>query len=239
MAPLCRFGARCRNGREKTVKSQFVCVAVPLVAALLWGTMLEAIPSTRDGADRYSVILQRKPFGAPPDGVEENTPPPPPSFSQNLRLSGLAHIDNETLVALVDTKSQKHYFLREGESEDGISLVSVDLKNQQVVLRRGEETATLGLQADANAPRPAPKTVQRGPLPGRTVMPTAPPSDKPIPPGSKGETIDKFLRENPNAVIKGTIPFPPPDLKPAEGKGETIERLLQEMRDRQGETETP
>ena len=99
---------------------------------------------------RYQIIIDRKPFGEPP--------PPPPlptkatpqaeSFARNIRLSGLVEKDDGSIqVGFVDKQSNKSYFLSEGESEDGIELVSASYEDEEAVLQKGGEMAVIQLQS--------------------------------------------------------------------------------------------
>lgn len=99
--------------------------------------------------DRYQVILDRKPFGdAPPPPAPPPKPPPPrgDSFAKSLRLSMIIETDDgEMRVGFVDNRTQKSYSLLQGESVDGIELISASFVEEEAVLRNGEEMALLKL----------------------------------------------------------------------------------------------
>ena len=107
------------------------------------------------GFERYQVILQRQPFGEPPppeikqDVVPDTLHRPTPvSFTKDLRLCAI--VDSAFGIRIgflsIAKKSQKSYYLRPGESEDGIEVVRADYARQRVLLRQGgkEEWLTMG-----------------------------------------------------------------------------------------------
>ena len=55
--------------------------------------------------------------------------------------------DGEMRVGFVDNRTQKSYSLLQGESEDGIELISASFENEEAVLRHGEELALLKIAA--------------------------------------------------------------------------------------------
>jgi len=50
-------------------------------------------------------------------------------------------------VGLVDKKTNKSFFLTEGESVDGIELVSASFEEEEAVLRKGDEMAVIKLES--------------------------------------------------------------------------------------------
>jgi len=109
--------------------------------------------------DRYALILTRKPFGAPPPPP---APPPAPvveepKFTEGYRLSMIVQSkDGKISVGFVD-KENKRYMMRVGETRDsiGITVVSADYKNGEVVLRKGDRTETLRRSDKPGAAAPA------------------------------------------------------------------------------------
>lgn len=98
------------------------------------------------GFDRYRVILDRKPFGDPPPPVVAPRPTPPvspqQSFARTIRLTALFEVeDGELSVGFVNSQNNDSFFLRVGESHDGIELVSASYDDEEAVLRRGSEMA--------------------------------------------------------------------------------------------------
>jgi len=90
---------------------------------------------------RYSIIIERRPFGEAPseDSAIDIRPPPPsgPSFADSLQLCAFTECEGTIRVGFVDSNSQKTYFLFVGESEDGIEVESADYENETVLLSKG------------------------------------------------------------------------------------------------------
>jgi hypothetical protein len=116
---------------------------------LLAAPLLLLRAAADDGFGRYQVILQRMPFGdAPPPTALVEPPPTPPSesFAKNLRICSITQPDGQPIkVGLVDTQSKSSFVLSVGEEEEGISLVSADLEQEEAVLRRGAEIVLIKL----------------------------------------------------------------------------------------------
>ncbi|MDZ4200337.1 MAG: hypothetical protein U1E27_13760 [Kiritimatiellia bacterium] len=100
--------------------------------------------------ERYQPIAKRNPFGSPPAPAAP-TPAAAASAAQ-FRMSALVEIVGAVRVGLVDLQTQRSLYLRVGESEEGIELVSADSSQEQAVIRRGAETLTLRLQEGTPAP---------------------------------------------------------------------------------------
>lgn len=132
----------------------------------------------------------------------------PACFDDHIRISALISAGGKVKVGIVETRTQNSYLVSPGESAGDVLVVSADYEREQVVLRRGNDICSLNLASDPNAVRPA--------------LNLAPPVD----PIFRGEAIEKFLRENPNAMKEGAIKFPLPEMPPAVGKGEAIEAFL-------------
>lgn len=118
--------------------------------ALLVAMIVAALPvsSATPAFDRYQVILNRKPFGAPPPAPEPVRPPPPKedSFAKSLRLSMILESeDGEMRVGIIDTRNNLSFVLRVGEPQDGYELVSASFEAGEAVLRQGEEMALLDI----------------------------------------------------------------------------------------------
>ncbi len=97
---------------------------------------------------RYRIILDRKPFGDPPPAPVTPRPTPPvspqQSFARTIRLTALLESDDgELRVGLVNSQNNDSFFLRVGETHDGIELVSASYEEEEAVLRRGSEMAVI------------------------------------------------------------------------------------------------
>lgn len=177
--------------------------------------------------DRYQVIIDRKPFGAPPP-IPEQKPtatviPPEQSFARAMRLSMIVK-DNETgeiKVGIVDDAAKTSLTLRVGEEDQGVELVSADYEAEEAVLRKGAEMAIVKLGAGAIKPLPPSKsrtdTSRRGPprMPTRTAKAPEKPA-APVQPRYTGEELRKHLQDYNVEVIKQGLPPLPIQLTPAQ-----------------------
>lgn len=144
-----------------------------LVGAAAAGLALAAARAA-DGFDRYRVILEREPFGAPPP--EPEAPPAPPAeeeppWAKTYRLCSVYQSNNsEVQVALLDTKTNKPVMLTLGKGPvEGIELVSADLSAEEAVLRKDGRQATMKLEA-SKTPPPRPAAASgRTPTPARAA----------------------------------------------------------------------
>ena len=110
------------------------------------GAVAGAGPSARPFED-YQVILDRKPFGTPPErSLEpERVVPVSESFAAQMVLSGIYELDDGNLrAAIVDRKDSSFFALMIGETSDGgIELVDADYDKGEAVLKKGEEVVVL------------------------------------------------------------------------------------------------
>lgn len=108
-----------------------------------------ASPAVRPFED-YQVILDRKPFGAPPDrSMEpERIVPVGESFAAQLVLSGIYELDDGNLrVAVTDKKDNSYFALMLGETnETGIALIDADYEKEEATLQKGDETVVLSMR---------------------------------------------------------------------------------------------
>lgn len=95
----------------------------------------------------YEIILERKPFGTPPERAPEpeRVIPVHESFAAQMVLSGIFELDDGNLrVAVVDKKDNSYFTLMVGEKGDsGIELLDVDYDKEEAVLKKGEEVVVL------------------------------------------------------------------------------------------------
>ncbi len=109
---------------------------------------------THPDFSHYEIILQRKPFGAPPPVVIVQPPQPTiapeDAFIKNLRLCAITEDDDGIRVGLVDlmAKPPKSYFLYVGDIEDGIELVQADYAKESALLRKGVEEYWISMVDD-------------------------------------------------------------------------------------------
>ena len=128
--------------------------AIPILwFASLW-TAGAATPAVRPYED-YQVILDRKPFGAPPDrSLEpERVVPVSESFAAQMVLSGVYELDDGNLrVAVTDKKDNSYFALMVGEKSDqGIELIDADYEAGEAILKKGEESVKLTMSGDSGS----------------------------------------------------------------------------------------
>ncbi len=96
----------------------------------------------------YQVILDRKPFGKPPDRSQEpeRVIPVNESFAASMVLSGIFELaDGNLRVAVTDNKDKSYFALMVGETDEvlGIELIDADYDKEEAVLKKGEEVVVL------------------------------------------------------------------------------------------------
>ncbi len=189
--------------------------------------------------DRYQVILDRQPFGeaAAPASDTASAPTADMLFARTLRLCALIELADGTVRAgIVDTQTKSTFYLRPGESEEGLDLLSVDLEDEVATVRKGGLTVDLKMEGGsaAAAARPPPVTAvtRRMTYAERRRMRAAPPATNPGTPGGAsapvvaqpappppqprltGKALEKHLREYQLEVIRQGLPPLPIPLTP-------------------------
>lgn len=111
---------------------------------------------------RYQVILDRMPFGSEPTPesiAAANAKPLPPQelFTRNLKMCAVTRnlVSGDLQVGLIDAVTKKNYFLRVGESEDGITVLEADYDGERALLKKDTQEVWLGMN-DAVAMTRAP-----------------------------------------------------------------------------------
>ena len=141
------------------------------------GAAWAAVTAGEGGVSRYTVILDRKPFGEPlPEPVTppKSTAPPKrkgPPFTSRLQMCAITESDAGIRVGIVNngSKPPKSYYMSPGDTEDGIELVDADYERGGALLRKGEEehwvyigghsTDAADVPAPGNSRRQAPSAV--------------------------------------------------------------------------------
>ena len=162
-----------------------------------------------DDFARYQVILNRMPFGVEPTpeslaAALAKPAPPRDLFTRTLKMCAVTRnlLNGDVQVGLMDLTTKKNYFLRVGETEDGITVVEADYDGETALLRKDGEEARLGMSdavamttvmPSAGAP-PAmmggvAKPVSRGLSPRQAVREV-----KVEPPKLTGEALEKHLQ---------------------------------------------
>ena len=104
-----------------------------------------AVPAPRPFSD-YVVILQRQPFGTPPERAPEpeRVRPVHESFAAQMVLSGIYELDDGNLrIAVVNRRDNSYFSLMVGQKEGGIELLDVDYENEEAVLKKDDEVVVL------------------------------------------------------------------------------------------------
>lgn len=104
--------------------------------------------------DAYQVILDREPFGAPPDlsQVPERVVPVSESFAAQMQLSAIYELDDGNLrVAVTDKKDNSYFALIVGEKDEavGIELLDADYEKGEATLQKGDEVVVLSMNDTA------------------------------------------------------------------------------------------
>jgi hypothetical protein len=124
------------------------------ILSLAGAALLAAGASAAKPFADYQVILERKPFGTPPDRAPEpeRVIPASESFAAQMQLSGIYELDDGNLrVAVTDRKDNSYFALMVGEkSEQGIELVDADYEKEEAVLKKGDEVVVLKMSGSAS-----------------------------------------------------------------------------------------
>lgn len=131
-------------------------IANPVLAACVVLAALESalVPAAEErGMERYTIILDRKPFGSEAAPVVELPPsvPPEQSLINQFRMSAVVRDEAGVLrVGLVEIKSSRNFILDIGGSVDGVQVVSADYAAEKARLRRGVEEYWVSMQGGSN-----------------------------------------------------------------------------------------
>lgn len=92
---------------------------------------------------RYEIIIERKPFGAPPEKPLVPPPPPPPpvpppAFAKTLKMVGITDSSYGVRVGIVDIskKPPSSYYMAIDDEEDGIHLLDADYDEEAALVRK-------------------------------------------------------------------------------------------------------
>jgi len=219
----------------KTIYSTTV-VALIISAMGTCGTFAQDTGVKPDGPPPETASQTSLPIGVPIPGTPDATTP---DASHGIRLSAIIKADDIIKVGLIDMNNGRNRFLSKGDTFNNLLIVSADYDEEKVVLESEDgEIITLTLAGDPNADHSAPNYE---PINLDTIW--------------KGEGIEAFLKEHPNAIVKagpslkslGYKPGPPVEglgpgieafikddaerkrlMTPAVGRGEGIESYLRE-----------
>lgn len=93
-----------------------------------------------------------------------DTPPASDADLDALQLSGISMIGSERLFNLVDTRTQRSFWIPLKGSQNGFTVTAFDRDNDKIVVKRGAFTRTIALR----------KSVLVAPTPSRPAAPPAP-----------------------------------------------------------------
>lgn len=120
---------------------------------LMFASVLSSVaaPSAVKPFEDYQAILDRKPFGAPPDrSLEpERVVPVSESFAAQMQLSGIYELEDGNLrVAVTDKKDNSYFPLMVGETneEKGIALIDANYEKEEATLQKGDEVVVLSMR---------------------------------------------------------------------------------------------
>ncbi len=125
---------------------------------------LSAAASASEGTGedfaRYSVILDRKPFGLPPapETAEDGAPVvPQDSFATYVRLTAMMQQEGGGIrVGFVDKKQKdKVYMLSVGAKEDDYEVMEANLSSEIARIRKGQEEQWLSMKTAGAVAAPA------------------------------------------------------------------------------------
>lgn len=137
----------------------FITICLAVGTQMAYGA---ASSASSYSLSRYSVIMERAPFGPLPKkltpeelaaaeaaaaeeaaGVVEEEAIPP-SFEQ-IKVTALTMFGGKPAAGFTDGAKNKSYYLREGEEFEGYSLVDVDFDGMEITLRQNAIEAVLPL----------------------------------------------------------------------------------------------
>jgi hypothetical protein len=130
------------------VKWAFSILFITFVASAVADT-----PTAKPFED-YQIILDREPFGAPPDPslIPERVVPVSESFAAQMQLSAIYELDDGNLrVAVTDKKDNSYFSLIVGGKDEtvGIELLDADYEKGEATLQKGEEVVVLSMNDTA------------------------------------------------------------------------------------------
>lgn len=133
-------------------------------------------------------------------------------FENVIRVTALVRLEGKAKVGIVESANSNSAFLAEGGKMAGIEVVAIDYEKEVVTFKRGSNVCVLALAGDPNAPK---------------FALVASDGRGPDSPDWRGEAIEKFLRENPDALREGEIKLVGMgDLPPVTGRGPGIDGIL-------------
>lgn len=209
LSNVCRFYSSGIDRPQKSGGQTRFFAAVLIFAALGLPVLCRAV-AMEEAFEPYRVILNRKPFGEdppppppPPDPPVQVAPPirPEESFARHLRLTFIVRNDSgEIRIGIVNESIKKNYFMELGDTEDDITLVSIDYDQERVFLRHADQEAWLSMRGEdpetgrTGSLQPQRATTER---PREAVSRYRRPPAPPIRPGLTREEYERTRAERP------------------------------------------
>ena len=198
-------------------------------SVLACATAWAADPAVRPFED-YQVILDRQPFGTPPDAPAEpeRVIPVGESFAASLQLSGIYELEDGNLrVAITDKKDSSYFTLvLGGEPERGIELLDVDYDQEKAVLQKDGQAVELSMSDVAGSEVIPPSEMEERKKQAEErrlsyaerrrlrMLERQKPIEVPKPTYT-GEALEKHLQEYQMEILRGgTMPPLPVQLSP-------------------------
>jgi hypothetical protein len=198
------------------------------------------------GLDRYQIIIDKAPFGKAPAIVVKPPEPKPvvtgPSWVEAYRMTMLME-DNQgrPRIGLLEINENKSFTLRLDRPFEGISLKSVNYKDDSAVIVRNGDEKTIKIQivsgtpaAAPTSPRPTPSFMRSKYVSSR--KPQAPPKPPVVvkEPKYSGEELEQHLRDYQMEVLRKGLPPLPVALTPAMDNQLVEEGVLQPQEGQEG-----
>lgn len=159
-----------------------------LIIAGGWTTQSSGVPAkpiTVPNFNKYQVILDRQPFGRPPEAPSTATPPEAvklalaeQALAKQIRLCAVTRTNQGIAAGLIDSSANppKNHYLYVGDSADGITLVNADVDAETAEIEKDGASLTFTLTGIKTPAAVTPAITPR-PLP---VISTATPSAIPF-----------------------------------------------------------
>jgi hypothetical protein len=192
------------------------CVSVTRKrTVLLLGSLLavgsQALSWNALANNPYSLIKERNAFGLkdpPPPAPPPEQPPPPAPPAAKVTLTGITTLlgKKKAFLEILEPggREAKKPILMEGETLDGIEVISIDVDKNEVVIKNAGARTNLTF-----APLETAKSAAPAPPPGTPGVPIPPPSRLPgvAPPNPTGASTysptPTLINPNPNAPTSG------------------------------------
>jgi len=122
--------------------------------------LLICVPATAvvagEQPSRYDVIIARQPFRRPRPRIQTEIqasgklgePLAVPLFTEQLRMKAVTKWRGESWVGFTHTEGRrrKHYFLRVGETADGITVLAADFTRARAFLRKNGRNGWISMK---------------------------------------------------------------------------------------------